>query len=43
VPVNQGFFRLGGHSLLAVMVISQLNEAFDIQLTVRDLFDCNTA
>ncbi len=42
VPVNQGFFRLGGHSLLAVMVISQLNEAFDIQLTVRDLFDCNT-
>lgn len=38
VGMNDNFFSLGGHSLLLVKLQAQLNEQFDPQLTLVDLF-----
>jgi len=37
--IYDGFFELGGHSLLAIQVISKIRKLFDIELSLRDLFD----
>lgn len=39
---HSSFFRLGGSSISAMRLISRLNEAFDIRLEMRDLFDACT-
>lgn len=39
VSVYDTFFDLGGYSLLATQVIHEINEAFDVGLSLRDLFE----
>jgi acyl carrier protein len=40
--IHDDFFILGGHSLMATQVISRINEAFNITLPLRALFDLPT-
>ncbi len=42
VSVESSFFDLGGHSLLATQVISRIQDAFDVELHLRDLFETPT-
>ncbi|MGK4009098.1 SDR family NAD(P)-dependent oxidoreductase [Sorangium sp. So ce1036] len=39
IGIHDAFFELGGHSLLAVQALSRIKEAFDIDLSTRDLFE----
>ncbi|MEH2405962.1 amino acid adenylation domain-containing protein [Nostoc sp.] len=39
VGIHDNFFDLGGHSLLATQVVSQVREAFQVELRLRSLFE----
>ena len=39
---NQDFFEAGGDSLLAMQLISRVRSAFDVNLSIRRLFDAPT-
>ncbi len=39
IGVNDNFFQIGGHSLLAMQVIFRIRDAFDVELSARDLYD----
>ncbi|MFQ4144478.1 amino acid adenylation domain-containing protein [Chlorogloeopsis sp. ULAP02] len=42
VGIYDNFFELGGNSLLVIQLITQLSEAFQIELTIVDLFESPT-
>lgn len=39
IGIHDNFFDLGGHSIAATVVLAQLREQLQIELTVRDLFE----
>lgn len=39
IGIYDNFFDLGGHSMLATMLMVQIQDHFQMQLTVRDLFE----
>jgi hypothetical protein len=39
VGVDQNFFLLGGHSLLGAQMIARVEERFDVELPLREVFD----
>lgn len=45
VPVvgpDDNFFDMGGHSLLALRLVSRIQAALDVRVTIRDIFDAET-
>ena len=42
VALDDNFFLLGGHSLLGAQLITRVTETFDVQLTLRALFEAAT-
>ncbi|MCY7283312.1 MAG: amino acid adenylation domain-containing protein [Cyanobacteria bacterium CAN_BIN43] len=42
ISVYDNFFDLGGHSLLATQVSSQISEAFQVKLPLKNLFEAST-
>ncbi len=42
IGIHENFFELGGHSLKAVKIISKVYQAFEAEITLKDLFDYPT-
>ena len=42
VSIDDNFFMLGGHSLLGTQVIARIASAFEVELTLRSLFEAPT-
>ena len=39
ISVEDNFFMLGGHSLLGTQLIARVRDTFDVEITLRVLFD----
>lgn len=42
IGVHDNFFALGGHSLLVIQVAVRIRDAFQVQISVKNLFDAPT-
>ncbi|NLG54321.1 MAG: amino acid adenylation domain-containing protein, partial [Rhodococcus sp.] len=42
VGAEDDFFELGGHSMIAMRMVSKVRSEFDVQLSIRDLFEART-
>jgi len=42
VSIHDNFFLLGGHSLMGAQVISKVRDIFDVELNLRNVFECPT-
>ncbi|ASS75345.1 hypothetical protein CIG75_10310 [Tumebacillus algifaecis] len=42
VGIHDNFFELGGHSLLATQIISRINAAFQLKISLQSLFQAHT-
>ncbi|MBW4629689.1 MAG: amino acid adenylation domain-containing protein [Brasilonema octagenarum HA4186-MV1] len=42
VGIHDNFFELGGHSLLAIQVLSEINSAFGLDLSIQIMFESPT-
>lgn len=42
VGIHDNFFAAGGHSLLAIRLLTQIAEALQVKLSVRDIFEAPT-
>ncbi|KYC36590.1 polyketide synthase [Scytonema hofmannii PCC 7110] len=40
IGIYDNFFELGGDSLIGIQVISQLNKAFDLNMSIAKLYEC---
>jgi acyl carrier protein len=42
IGTNDNFFHLGGHSLLGAQVIARVRDIFEVELSLRSIFDYPT-
>ncbi|GAB6041223.1 non-ribosomal peptide synthetase [Endothiovibrio diazotrophicus] len=42
ISVHDDFFHLGGHSLMATQVLAKIRETFQIELSIRSIFEHST-
>jgi amino acid adenylation domain-containing protein len=42
VSIHDNFFLLGGHSLMGAQVIAKVRDTFDVELNLRNVFECPT-
>ena len=42
VGVTDDFFSLGGNSLLAMQVLARIRQTFEVEVSIRSLFDAPT-
>ncbi|PTR28917.1 non-ribosomal peptide synthase protein (TIGR01720 family)/amino acid adenylation domain-containing protein [Rhodococcus sp. OK519] len=42
VGIHDGFFDLGGHSMAAMKLVGRIRSAFEVAITIRDVFDAPT-
>ena len=42
ISVTDNFFDIGGHSLLAVQIVTRVKEKYDVEFSMRRLFEVSS-